>query len=173
MLTSKFLITDGHAAAARRALLLAGRGAGLRRASGVIGNVVGGVLIIVASPVDSGALCARIPGVAAAVLLTARGGLLEFLVMRCCFFDLGPPVAEIVFRVVEDLASLCAALVGWADVAWYDGRVVEQLEETHAVAREDDLLLGALDGGEELGVVGFLQLLACLIPSFSNLQPSN
>lgn len=27
---------------------------------------------------------------------------------------------------------------------------------------EDELLLGALDGGEELGVEGFLQFLACL-----------
>lgn len=30
------------------------------------------------------------------------------------------------------------------------------------MARQDDLLLGPLDGGEELGVVGFLELLTCL-----------
>lgn len=32
-----------------------------------------------------------------------------------------------------------------------DGGVVEQVEQTQAVPGEDDLLLGALDGGEEFG----------------------
>lgn len=77
-------------------------------------------------------------------------------------FGLGLPVAEVVFGVVEDLAGLGAVGVGLALVSWNDGAVVQKLEETAAVAGQDDLLLGALDRGEEFGVVGFLELLTSL-----------
>lgn len=75
---------------------------------------------------------------------------------------LGLPVAEVVFGVVQDLAGLGAVGVGLALVTWHDGAVVQKLEEAAAVAGQDDLLLGALDRGEELGVVGLLELLTGL-----------
>lgn len=75
---------------------------------------------------------------------------------------LGLPVAEVVFGIVQDLAGLGAVCVGLAIVTRHDGTVVQELEEAAAVAGQDDLLLGALDRCEELGVVGFLQLLTGL-----------
>lgn len=53
--------------------------------------------------------------------------------------------------------------VGLALVTWRDGGTVQELEDAAAVAGQDDLLLGPLDCGEELGVVGFLELLTGLI----------
>lgn len=76
---------------------------------------------------------------------------------------LGLPVAEVVFGVVQDLAGLGAVGVGLALVSWDDGGTVQELEEAAAVAGQDDLLLGPLDGGEEFGVVGFLELLTGLV----------
>jgi len=53
-------------------------------------------------------------------------------------------------------------LEGGAGVAWYDWCVVEEVEESSAVAREEHLLLCAFDDGGEVDVVGFLELLASL-----------
>lgn len=47
-------------------------------------------------------------------------------------------------------------------VAWYYGGVVKEVKDAAAVAREEDLLLGALDDGGEVDIVGFLQLLTSL-----------
>ena len=74
----------------------------------------------------------------------------------------GLPVAQIVFGVVEDLSGLVALGVGDTGVAGHDGRVVEKVEQTKTVTRKDDLLLGALDGGEEFGSVGFFEFLTGL-----------
>ena len=74
----------------------------------------------------------------------------------------GCPFSEILFGVVEDLARLVRVFEGGARVAWDDGGVVEEVEEAAAVAREEDLFLGALDHGGEVDVVGFFELLAGL-----------
>ena len=76
--------------------------------------------------------------------------------------ELGLPLAEVVLGVVEDLPGLAAVGVGLASVAGHDGGIVEQLEQALAVASEDDLLLGTLNGGGELGLVCLLELLASL-----------
>lgn len=76
--------------------------------------------------------------------------------------DVRTPVTEVVLGIVEDLSGLSASFVGRADIAWDDGGVVEELEEAHAMTGQDDLFLGAFDGGEELGIVGLLELLARL-----------
>ena len=47
-------------------------------------------------------------------------------------------------------------------VARNNGRVVEEMEQAPAVPSQDDLLLGPLDGGGELCLVGFFELLAGL-----------
>ena len=45
-------------------------------------------------------------------------------------------------------------------LAGYDGRVVEQVDQLACLGCEQDLLLGALDDGRGVDVVGFLELLA-------------
>lgn len=119
---------------------------------------------------------ATVRGLPGAQLPTARdggraaelGGLLlvvDRLVLvgpEVLVLGLGLPVAEVVFGVVEDLAGLGTVSVGLALVAWHDGTVIQKLEEAAAVAGQDDLLFSALNRGEELGVVGFLELLTGL-----------
>lgn len=78
-------------------------------------------------------------------------------------FGFGLPVAEVVFGVVQDLAGLGAVGVRLALVTRRDGGTVQELEDAAAVAGQNDLLLGPLDSGEELGVVGFFELLTGLI----------
>lgn len=110
-----------------------------------------------------------------AQLPTARGGRaaeLDWLLLvvdrpvlvrpQVLVFGFWLPVAEVVFGVVQDLARLGAVGVGLALIAWGDGGTVQELEEAAAVTGQDDLLLGSLDRGEELGVVGFLELLTGL-----------
>lgn len=72
------------------------------------------------------------------------------------------PVAQVLLGIIEDLAGLGAVLELWTHVAGDDGGVVEQVQETAAVAREDDLFLGAFDGGGKLGGIGLLELLSSL-----------
>jgi hypothetical protein len=73
------------------------------------------------------------------------------------------PILQIFFGVVEDLSSLRTSTVRRAVLSGDDGLIIEKLEKTAAVLSEDDLLLGALDGGQELGFVGFLELLTSLL----------
>jgi len=77
-------------------------------------------------------------------------------------FAVGLPLAQVVLGVVQDLARLGPARVHGASIAGHDGAVVEEAQEPASMAGEDDLLLSALDGGGELGLVGRLQLLASL-----------
>ena len=63
---------------------------------------------------------------------------------------------------MEDLTRLVGVLERGPGIAWYYRRVVEEVKDAAAVAREEDLLLGALDDGGEVDVVGFFQLLTSL-----------
>ena len=72
------------------------------------------------------------------------------------------PEAQIFFGVDEDLACLVAVFEGGSCIAGHDGSVVEEVEETAAVAGEKDLLFGAFDCRREVEVVGFFELLAGL-----------
>lgn len=74
----------------------------------------------------------------------------------------GLPVLEVVLGIVQDLPGLRAVEIRPALFTWHDGAVVKELQEAAAVAGEDDLLLGALNGGEKLGVIGLLEFLASL-----------
>lgn len=80
---------------------------------------------------------------------------------------LGPPIAEVVLCVVQNLPRLGSVLVRGARVAGDHGRVVKEGEQAAAVLGEDELLLGALDGREELCVVRLLELLTGLVSSES------
>lgn len=74
----------------------------------------------------------------------------------------GLPVLEVVLGVVQNLPGLRAVEIRPALLTWHDGAVIEQLQEAAAVTGEYDLLLGALDGGKKLGVVGLLEFLTSL-----------
>lgn len=75
---------------------------------------------------------------------------------------LGLPVAEVVLGVIENLAGLAGVVVLGLGVAGHNRGVVEKLEQAAAVLGQNNLLLGALNGGGKLGLVGFLELLASL-----------
>ena len=49
-----------------------------------------------------------------------------------------------------------------AHIAWYHRRVVEEVQETAAMLREDNLLLSTLDGGCKVEVISLLELLSGL-----------
>ena len=63
---------------------------------------------------------------------------------------------------MEDLARLVSVLERGPGVAWDDGGVIKEVQDAAAVAGQEDLLLGALDDGGEVDVVGFFQLLTGL-----------
>lgn len=70
------------------------------------------------------------------------------------------PGSQALFCVVESLPCLLGVVVSWALLAWYNGRVVEQVDELARLGREQDLLLGSLDDGGGVEVVGLFELLA-------------
>lgn len=105
---------------------------------------------------------ARLPAARDGRRAAELDGLLTVVGRFVLVLGLGLPVAEVVFGIIQDLAGLGAVCIWLAIVTRHDGTVVQELEEAAAVAGQDDLLLGALDRGEELGVVGFLQLLTGL-----------
>lgn len=63
------------------------------------------------------------------------------------------PLAQVVLGVVKNLAGLATVSVWVALIARDNGGIVQELEQTSAVARQDDLLFCPLDGGEELGII--------------------
>lgn len=64
------------------------------------------------------------------------------------------------FSIVQDLARDLGVLVRSALLAGHDGRVVQQVDEAAGLGCEEDLLLGALDDGGGVQVVGFFEFLA-------------
>jgi hypothetical protein len=72
-------------------------------------------------------------------------------------------VAKISLCVVEDLTSDLHAIERGMGVPWHDRGIVDEIQESTGVFGQDDLFLGALDGGCELKVVGLLEFLPCLV----------
>lgn len=70
------------------------------------------------------------------------------------------PCSQTLFGVVEGQSGGLSVGVRWALLAGHDGRVVKQVDELAGLGCEQDLLLGALDHGGGVDVVGFLELLA-------------
>jgi hypothetical protein len=70
--------------------------------------------------------------------------------------------AKIILGVGEDLTRCLDFCEGWMDVAGYDRGVVDEVQESTGMFREDNLLLGTLDGGSEVVVISFLKLLTSL-----------
>lgn len=77
------------------------------------------------------------------------------------------PCLQLLLGVVEDLAGVVGVGEGLAHIAGDDGCVVEVVEEAAAVFGEDDLFLCAFDGGGEVEVVGFFELLTGLAEHIS------
>ncbi len=72
------------------------------------------------------------------------------------------PVAEVVLGVVQNLAGLGSVVVDGLGVTGDNRSVVKKLQQAATVLGQDNLLLGTLNSGGELGLVGFLELLASL-----------
>lgn len=72
------------------------------------------------------------------------------------------PVPEFIFGVIEHLASGIGALENGMYVSWHDRRVVKEVQHTASLLGQNDLLLGSLDRGRKVDVIGFLELLASL-----------
>jgi len=70
------------------------------------------------------------------------------------------PRSQTLFGIVECLSRGFGVGVRRALLAGHDGRVVEQVDELAGLSREQDLLLGALNDGCGVDVVGFFELLA-------------
>ena len=75
---------------------------------------------------------------------------------------MGRPLAQILFGVVEDLASLVYMFECRANISRHDGGIVQQVEETAAVAGKEDLFFGALNCGGEVQIICFLEFLSSL-----------
>lgn len=74
-------------------------------------------------------------------------------------FQMRLPCLQFLLGIVQHLASRVGMRKGLTLIARHDGGVVEVVQEPAPVLGEDDLLLGALDSGGEVDVVGFLELL--------------
>jgi len=72
------------------------------------------------------------------------------------------PCSQVLFRVVQYLARSLLFLECWVCVTGHDGSVVKEVQDATRVFGKQDLLLGALDGGGQVEVVGFLELLTRL-----------
>ena len=70
--------------------------------------------------------------------------------------------AKIILGVGQDLTRCLYLGEGGMNVTRYDRGIIDQVQETTGVLREDNLLLSALDGGCEVEIVGFLELLTSL-----------
>jgi hypothetical protein len=70
------------------------------------------------------------------------------------------PRPQTLFGVVERLPRSLSVGVRRALLAGHDGRIVKQVDELARLSGEQDLLLGALDDGRGVDVVGFFELLA-------------
>ena len=70
------------------------------------------------------------------------------------------PHAQLVLGLVKHIARGLGVGERLVRVAWYDWGVVEHLDQLARVLGKHDLLLGALDDGSGVDIVGLLELLA-------------
>lgn len=69
------------------------------------------------------------------------------------------PCSKTILSVAQRLPCNFRVVVDWALLAGHDGSVVKEVDELACLGCEQDLLLGALDDGRGVDVVGFLELL--------------
>lgn len=71
-------------------------------------------------------------------------------------------MAEIILSILEDLASQGLMVIRLACIARNDGSVVNVVEQATSMASQNGLLLGALNNGRQVDIIGLLQLLTSL-----------
>ena len=76
--------------------------------------------------------------------------------------QLGLPILEIIFGIIENLTGLVDVVVGWSNVSRNNWCIIEEVEESAAMTSKDNLLFGAFNSCSEFSSVCLLQLLACL-----------
>ena len=72
------------------------------------------------------------------------------------------PMTEIILSILEDLASQGLMVIRLACIARNDGSVVNVVEQATSMASQNGLLLGALNNGRQVDIIGLLQLLTSL-----------
>lgn len=72
------------------------------------------------------------------------------------------PCPQFILCIIQDLLSLLTHSICWVRITGYDRSVVQETDESPALLGQENLLLGTLDGGGEVEVVGFLEFLAGL-----------
>lgn len=78
------------------------------------------------------------------------------------WLNVGLPAAELVLGIGEHLASSIGVFEGSMYVSGHNRGIVEKVQDTTRLFCQDDLLLGSLDRGCEMDVVGLFELLASL-----------
>lgn len=73
------------------------------------------------------------------------------------------PGLELAFGLVQNVSSFACVGKRLSNITGYDWSIVKEVQKSATISGKDDLFLGSFDGGCEVQIVGFLELLACLI----------
>lgn len=69
------------------------------------------------------------------------------------------PSSQIILSQVQDLPGLLSVGKSLVGISWHDWCVVEEVDQFARTPRDDDLLLGTLNDGRGVNVIGLLELL--------------
>ena len=72
------------------------------------------------------------------------------------------PLLELLLSIGQDLSCLVGVGKRLTNIARYDRRVVEQVQEASTISGEDYLLLGTFNGGREVQIICFFNFLTSL-----------
>ena len=75
--------------------------------------------------------------------------------------------AELILCIGEDLTRCLYFGESRVHITRYDGSVINKIREPASMFGQDDLLLGALDDGSGVDIVGLLELLASHVGKLS------
>ena len=73
------------------------------------------------------------------------------------------PGPKVIFGLIENMTSSLRTLMDRMSVTGHDWSVIEQIENMTGVLSEDDLLFRTLNGGREVDVKRFFELLSGLL----------
>lgn len=76
--------------------------------------------------------------------------------------DAGFPTTEVILSILKDLACRELMVIRLACITRNNRSVINVVEQAASVASQNGLLLGALNNGRQMDIIGLLQLLASL-----------
>lgn len=71
-------------------------------------------------------------------------------------------MTEIILGILEDLASQGLMVICLTCITRNNGSVINVVQQATSMASQNGLLLGALNNGRQVDIIGLLQLLASL-----------